>query len=125
MRQSWSPNVPIDKICRMASRIRLQLFGSFAATVAGTIARPLPLTALRQRALLSYLASQPSLSETRERLATLIWSDSGDERARQSLRQALSNLRRELGALDPLRGRRKVVSLDPERVRRMHGNSNG
>jgi DNA-binding SARP family transcriptional activator len=46
------------------------------------------------RALLLYLAAAPRCSETRRALAALLWPDSGDEQARQSLRQLLSNFRR-------------------------------
>ena len=45
------------------------------------------------RALLAYLAVERSRSLAREHLATLLWSRTGDERARHNLRQALSRIR--------------------------------
>ena len=52
-------------------------------------------------ALVTYLARQHGRSCSRESLATLLWGQSADASARQSLRQALSELRQALGtALD-------------------------
>ncbi len=45
------------------------------------------------QALLAYLALERSRPLARERLATLLWSRTGDERARHNLRQALSRIR--------------------------------
>ena len=98
----------------MVARLSLQLLGPFRASVAGPQARPLALSAMRHRALMAYLASQVSFAETRERLATLIWGDSGDQQARQSLRQTLLTLRKELAeaGLDIISADRKLVELD-------------
>ncbi|MEP6764479.1 MAG: AAA family ATPase [Gemmatimonadaceae bacterium] len=52
-------------------------------------------------ALVAYLARQRGRSSLRESLAALLWGQSADAPARQSLRQALSELRQSLGvALD-------------------------
>jgi DNA-binding SARP family transcriptional activator len=51
-------------------------------------------------ALLAFLTLEPDTSHSREKLAALLWGDSPESRARQSLRQALYSLRRALGA-DP------------------------
>lgn len=59
---------------------------------------PLHVRSNKARALLGYLAFGPSPSCSRERLAALLWSRSDDERARSSLRQALSQLKRALEA---------------------------
>jgi TolB-like protein/DNA-binding SARP family transcriptional activator len=53
----------------------------------------------KSQALLSILAVEKGAQASRERLATLLWGDMGDERARHNLRQALSQLR---GALGPI-----------------------
>lgn len=45
------------------------------------------------RALLAYLAVEHSRQLTRERLASLLWSRTGEEHARHNLRQALSKIR--------------------------------
>lgn len=48
-------------------------------------------------ALLAYLAVESDRPHQRVYLATLLWPDQSDERARHSLRQALSTLRRTIG----------------------------
>ena len=63
------------------------------------------------RALLSYLAVERSRPHTRERLASLLWSRTGDERARHNLRQALSRIRSHCSTLVRTTG--DTVSLDP------------
>ena len=47
--------------------------------------------------LLAFLALAPGLRHPRERLINLLWSDRGDEQARNSLRQCLSAIRKALG----------------------------
>jgi DNA-binding SARP family transcriptional activator len=47
----------------------------------------------KARAVIAYLASNAGAAINRERLATLLWSERGDEQARASLRQALVELR--------------------------------
>jgi DNA-binding SARP family transcriptional activator/predicted negative regulator of RcsB-dependent stress response len=54
------------------------------------------------RALLAYLAVENTYAHRREKLATLFWPDQTDERARQSLRQALTSLKQCLGGEDHL-----------------------
>ena len=56
---------------------------------------PAPL-GLKTVGLLAYLALEPG-PHAREALATLLWSDAGDEDARASLRQALRQLRAAFG----------------------------
>ena len=98
-------------------RIELRLLGRFAALVQGTEPAVLPVAAPRLRAVLAYLAMQPACAETRERLAALLWGDSTDRQARQSLRQALVALRRELGVhADVLVVERETVGLAPNRI---------
>jgi DNA-binding SARP family transcriptional activator len=54
----------------------------------------------KARALLSYLALQPDRRAPRDELAELLWGDRSDDQARQSLRQALRQLRLALGDQD-------------------------
>ncbi len=62
-------------------------------------------------ALLAYLTLEPG-RHTRDELATLLWGDSSDAKARASLRQALSRLRATIG--ERLAADRSTVSLiDP------------
>ncbi len=59
--------------------------------VAGRRARP-P-SGRKDRALLGFLALSPGVTYSRERPAALLWSDSGERQARDSLKQALLRLR--------------------------------
>ena len=96
-------------------RLRLRLLGRFAASTGGASPQLVQISAPRHRVLLAYLAMRPTYAETRERLATLLWSDRPDKQARQSLRQLLLTLRQELepAGIDVLRVERDRVGLDP------------
>jgi DNA-binding SARP family transcriptional activator len=59
----------------------------------GPDAEPVEFRHRKVRALLAYLAVERARPLARERLATLLWSRTGDERARHNLRQALSRIR--------------------------------
>src|SRR4051794_27511736 len=78
------------------SGLRLQLLGGFELRpVSG---EPIPLFAKKPALLLAYLALRPpGQPQGRDKLAGLLWGDSGDAQARHSLRQALAVLRRALG----------------------------
>lgn len=101
-----------------AACIRLRLLGRFAASVEGDAPRSLDISGKLRRALLAYLAMQPDFAETRERLAALLWGDSSDAKARQSLRQCLLDLRHDFegSGCDPLKVDRETVALDPAAV---------
>jgi len=102
----------------MTGRLRIALFGRFAASIEGNPPRLIHISAPRHRALLAYLAMQPSYGDTRERIATLFWGDRSDRQARQSLRQCLLTLRQELEAVSAhaLVIDRDAVSIDPTLV---------
>ena len=76
----------------MAS-VRLCLLGPFQALGAG--GNPIELSGKKVQALVAYLAVESKRSHSRDELATLLWDQMGDERARHNLRQALSKLRRQ------------------------------
>jgi DNA-binding SARP family transcriptional activator len=57
------------------------------------------ISARKSQALLAYLGARPSQRVSRDKLATLLWSSTGPDQARQSLRQTLSGLRKELSQL--------------------------
>ena len=99
-------------------RIRLQLFGRFAASIVEPAPRLVQIAGRHRRALLAYLAMRPGYEETRERLAALLWGESADKQARQNLRQALLLLREDFSpaGIDPLKIERDIVGLDPARV---------
>lgn len=75
--------------------LQLRLLGGFELTRAddGSRLQPPP---KKSRAMLAYLALTPT-GASREKMAALLWPDSGEEQARASLRQALAGLRRLLG----------------------------
>src|SRR3954463_4395815 len=57
--------------------------------------------AKKSQALLAYLAIKPAQHVSREKLAGLLWSSTGPDQARQSLRQTLSTVRKELAQIGP------------------------
>jgi DNA-binding SARP family transcriptional activator len=82
----------------MAS-LELVLFGGIQARAAGHL---IDVPGRKERALLSVLAMPPGEPRSREKLASLLWSDRSDKQARDSLKQALFRLRKSFGSLCPL-----------------------
>lgn len=101
----------------MTAGVRLFLFGGFRLeNASGEVLS----TSLRKaEALLAYLAMAPGKTASREKLATLLWGESDQQRARQSLRQALFALTREFAQAEVsvLRMESQMVSLDPAAIR--------
>lgn len=83
----------------MAS-LKINLFASFQVTRNGRSVTDFATD--KARALLSYLAVERHKPHRRESLSALLWPDQPEARARQSLRQALSNLRQACGDSDDL-----------------------
>jgi DNA-binding SARP family transcriptional activator len=80
--------------------LALSCFGAFQAALDGE-----PLTSfhsVKVQALLAYLALEADRPHTREQLATLLWPLDAEASARNSLRQALYELRKQLGDRDDL-----------------------
>src|SRR5262252_7794988 len=73
--------------------LRLNLFGGF--TLSGEDGAAVVIASRKCRALLAFLALQRRPVE-RERVAWLLWGEGGEARARGSLRQALTTLRRDV-----------------------------
>ncbi|MCC8939741.1 hypothetical protein H8A99_25550 [Bradyrhizobium sp. Arg68] len=73
----------------------------------------------KTKALLGYLALTESREESRERLIGLFWSESPEERARASLRQALHEIRNALApsGFEGLHADKLVVALDRTRIK--------
>src|SRR5205823_5005516 len=71
------------------------------------------------RALLGYLALTDTQEESRERLVGLFWSESSEERARASLRQALHEIRNALmpSGFTGFRTDKLVVGFDRAQIR--------
>jgi DNA-binding SARP family transcriptional activator len=59
--------------------------------------RETPISSRKSMAMLVYIALQPDQVESRERLAARLWSESGPDNARASLRQTLHRLIQDLG----------------------------
>src|SRR5260370_29292853 len=75
-------------------RLYLRLFGTFQFESEGGRAFSLPTK--KTKALLAYLAYCGGQPHERAKLAALLWEDSGEMQARESLRQSLSQLRKAL-----------------------------
>ena len=75
--------------------LKIRLLGGLQVCLQGRTLNEFPTD--KTRALLAYLAMESGRPHRREALAGLLWAEQPEERARQSLRQALSSLRRLLG----------------------------
>ncbi|WP_162917236.1 BTAD domain-containing putative transcriptional regulator [Dongia deserti] len=78
---------------------RLELFGGFRLTSA--TGADIAVSSRKNRALLAILALAPGCTASRDQLVPLLWGDRGEQQARNSLRQALVALRRDLAAIEP------------------------
>ncbi len=72
--------------------MQLTLFGGFQ--LFGDGEKPLAVSARKVKALLAWLALSQGQSHSRDKLALLLWEESGEVQARHSLRQALTGLRK-------------------------------
>ncbi|MBW1876714.1 MAG: hypothetical protein JRI98_15520, partial [Deltaproteobacteria bacterium] len=95
---------------KMAKTLRLNVLGPFHAQWSDGTA--LDVTGKKIQGLLGYLAVESARPHSREQLAALLWSETGDERARHNLRQALSKIRRSYGPLISSNG--EALALDLE-----------
>ncbi len=95
----------------MTDHVRLKLFGEFRLEdPSGDL---ITINLRKAEALLVYVALAPGQVTSRERLASLLWGDSDQQRARQSLRQALFALSKTFAQRDlsPLRLESQSVRL--------------
>jgi TolB-like protein/lipopolysaccharide biosynthesis regulator YciM len=94
----------------------LTLFGGFEARQAD--GQAVDLSGQKDRALLAFLALPPGTSHSRDKLASLLWSDRGDQQARDSLKHSLSRIRQCLtsATLPTIVADRQSVRLDPAAV---------
>jgi len=98
--------------------LKLELLGDFRMrSEAGALVN---ISAKKSQAMLAYLGVKPAQLVSRDKMAALLWSSTATEQARQSLRQTLSSLRKELAQISP---DRKILveegdflSLDPDLV---------
>src|SRR4030095_7792538 len=77
------------------AHLELTLLGGFGARVD---TRSLVFPSRKARALLAYLAVPTGRAHSRDKLAALLWGDTAEPQARNSLRQCLFGIRRVLVA---------------------------
>jgi TolB-like protein/DNA-binding SARP family transcriptional activator len=81
-----------------SSTFLISLLGPFALT--GPSGEAIEIGSKKNRVLLAMLASSPGRTMSRDALADVLWAEHSDEQARNSLRQALAVLRKELNGND-------------------------
>jgi DNA-binding SARP family transcriptional activator len=100
------------------SVLNLELLGDFRLrSETGAL---LAISAKKSQAMLAYLGVKPAQMVSRDKMASLLWSSTAPEQGRQSLRQTLSTLRKELSNISPKRiliEEGDFLSLDPSMVR--------
>lgn len=95
------------------AKVNLALLGGFRLqTDAG---EPVPLSTKKAGALLAYLALRAGQPQPRPKLAALLWGDHSEVQSRDSLRQALSLLRKTLSHVDAraLVAHEDTISFEP------------
>ncbi len=103
--------------------LRIQLFGPFRVERDGL---PVAFARRKTSALLAYLALHPG-EQPREQIAALFWGDAAEDDARRSLRVALADLRKALGATallgdrDTLALNATAAEIDAQRFARLLG----
>jgi len=97
--------------------IAITLFGGLRVTDDGEVA--IAVTGHKARALLGYLAATLGSQTPRSRIAALLWGDRADRQARDSLKQAIWQLRRSLSChgTEAIVSDRQSVKLDAACVR--------
>lgn len=79
--------------------LHLELLGDFRLrTESGSL---VTISAKKSQAMLAFLGVKPAQLVSRDKMANLLWSSTAPEQARQSLRQTLSTLRKELAQISP------------------------
>ena len=81
------------------AELTLTLLGGFQARLGDGPWLALPTR--KSQALLAYLALPPGRAHSRDKLASLLWGDLSEGRARNSLRQALFTLRQAARPVGP------------------------
>jgi len=97
-------------------RLVVELLGGFRALQPAGQALTFPTK--KAEALLAFLCTQPGQSHSREKLASLLWGETGEEQARQSLRQTLFGIRKVLGdeSDNIVKAEADRLSVDPASV---------
>ena len=92
--------------------IRMRLLGRFGVTAQDSESASIQFPTRKSGALLAYLGMSRDYAASREELAALLWGGCSDQQARQSLRQALAMLRKELPSA-AFTTDTSIVRLDP------------
>jgi DNA-binding SARP family transcriptional activator len=79
---------------RSSAGVMLRILGQFALSNGEHAINP---SGLKSRALLAYLACNAGKPQSRDRLIGLLWGERFEAQGRQSLRHALSELRKVVG----------------------------
>ena len=97
--------------------VLVTVLGGFGLRAIGS-AEPVTLPTKKCRALLAYLALSKGRPLSRELLATLLWGETPDRLARQSLRYSLGRLRKALPGLtpSPFAVASETIVLDPSTI---------
>ncbi len=82
------------------ARIRLRLLGGLE--IFDSSNQTISLSVKKAKALLVFLAVQSHISFSRDQLAEFLWPRAINDRARQSLRQAIADLRKHIPELDEI-----------------------
>jgi len=94
----------------VAFSLQISLLGPFEARRSN--GDPVDLASRKAMALLAYLVVESGRAHSRELLASLLWAETGEERARHNLRQALSKIRQSCG--DVIASRGDSVQIDAQ-----------
>lgn len=107
----------MERPAHPTAELKLRLLGRFSLACAD---REIALPGMRSRALLAFLACNAGKPYPREKLVGLFWGERFEVQARQSLRQALSTLRKKLGpeVVDADRGQVRLAESYPSDVSR-------
>ena len=94
----------------MTKPIKISLLGGFRASSGdGEVVR---FSSKKAQALIAYLVTESGRSHSREHLATLLWGNTGEERARHNLRQSLAKIRQVFGEI--VVSSADCLGIDPE-----------
>src|SRR5688572_23262147 len=97
------------------AQLSLSLLGGFQARLGS---KPVVLPTKKAQGLLTYLAVRPGQPHSRDKLAGLLWAETGEDQARHSLRQTLLSLRKVLATTPPiLLIEGDTISVDPSMVK--------
>ena len=81
------------------STLKINVLGGFRAEFES--GATLHLHTRKAQGLFAYLAMRPGQMQPRDKIAALLWGETGEEQARHSLRQTLVGLRKAVGTSDP------------------------